>query len=188
VEAKMKRQLTTKIETPTAMVPDINRDHIQGPPYANVSLLEYGDYECPYCGTAHQIIKQIMERVGDHISFVYRHFPLTNKHPHAQHAAEAVECAGRQHRFWEMHDLLFENQDDLDDESLAQLGGRLGLDEDLLYSDVVTDAYLARIREDFKSGLRGGVNGTPSFFINGMPYDGDMDLKSMLKAIHKAGR
>src|SRR5438477_1718566 len=104
------------------------RDHIQGPIEAPIALLEYGDYECPYCGDAYLIIKAIQERLGDRLCFAFRNFPLVNAHPHAQHAAEAAEAAGAQGKFWEMHDLLFENQDALGDENLAQYATALGLD------------------------------------------------------------
>ena len=109
-------------------LPNAKRDHIQGPIDAPIALVEYGDYECPYCGEAYPIIKAIQERLGDRMCFAFRNFPLVNSHPHAQHAAEAAEAAGAQGRFWEMHDLLFENQDALEDENLAQYAEALGLD------------------------------------------------------------
>jgi protein-disulfide isomerase len=164
-------------------VPDPKRDHTQGSPDAPIMLLEYGDYECPFCGQAQPIMKAIQERLGDSLCFAFRHFPLANVHPHAEHAAEAAEAAGAQGKFWEMHDTLFENQQALEDEFLAEYAAALGLDEERLIREVTSEAYAQRIREDFKNGVRGGVNGTPSFFINGERYDGARGLEPLLGAI-----
>jgi len=158
------------------------RDHVQGPIDAPIALLEYGDYECPYCGDAYPVVKAIQERLGDRLCFAFRHFPLVNSHPHAEHAAEAAEAAGMQGKFWEMHDTLYENQTALDDESLARYAADLGLDARLI-SEVAAGAHAARVREDFQSGARGGVNGTPTFFINGVRYDGALDVDALLTAL-----
>jgi protein-disulfide isomerase len=163
--------------------PDPERDHISGSTNGSINLLEYGDYECPFCADVQPIVKEIRRRLGDNLLFAFRHFPLTNIHPHSEHAAEAAESAGAQGNFWGMHDLLFENQTALEDENLAAYATGLGLDETRLIREVTSGAYAARIREDFKSGVRGGVNGTPTFFINGERYDGARDLKHLLDTL-----
>ena len=121
--------------------------------------------------------------MGDRLCFAFRNFPLANSHPHAEHAAEAAEAAGAQGKFWEMHDLLYENQDALDDENLAQYAEALGLDARCLIGEVLSGAHMARVREDFQSGARGGVNGTPSFFINGVRHDGAPSFAALLAAL-----
>jgi protein-disulfide isomerase len=156
---------------------------MQGSSDAPIALLEYGDYECPACGQVYPIVKAIQERVGDNLCFAFRHFPLTNVHPHAEHAAEAAEAAEAQGSFWEMHDTLFENQHALADEALAEYAAALGLDEVRLIREVVSGAYARRVKEDFKTGVRGGVNGTPTFFINGERYDGERGLEPLLAAM-----
>ena len=164
-------------------LPDSERDHIQGSADAAIKLLEYGDYECPFCADAHAMVKDVQRQLGDNLLFAFRNFPLANIHPHAQHAAEAAEAAAVQGNFWGMHDLLFENQAALDDENLAAYAAELGLDEARLIREVTASVYAPRIREDFKSGVRGGVNGTPTFFINGERYDGTRDLEHLLDAL-----
>lgn len=164
-------------------LPDGNRDHIQGSLDAPIAFVEYGDYECPFCGEVYPVVEAIQRALGNRLCFAFRHFPLTNIHPHAEHAAEAAEAAGAQGRFWEMHDMLFENQDAPDDESLAQHAAALGLDEVRLIREVLAGAYARRVREDFMSGVRGGVNGTPTFFINGERYDGARGLEPFLAAL-----
>jgi protein-disulfide isomerase len=164
-------------------LPDPRRDHISGSADGSIRLLEYGDYECPFCGVAQPIVKEIQRRLGDDLLFAFRHFPLTNIHPRAEYAAEAAEAAGAQGNFWGMHDTLFENQTALEDEDLARYAIELGLDETRLIREVTSSVYRSRIREDFKSGVRGGVNGTPTFFINGERYDGALDLKNLLNSL-----
>src|SRR5438105_1359491 len=139
-----KTAATSKLVLPVA-----NRDHTQGPIKAPFALVEYGDYECPYCGEAYPIVKAIQERLGESLCFAFRNFPLVNAHPHAEHAAEAAEGAGAQGKFWEMHDLLFSNQNALDDEDLAQYATVLDLDGPRLIDEVLAGAYSARVREDF---------------------------------------
>jgi protein-disulfide isomerase len=170
--------------------PVAGRDHIQGPIDAPIALVEYGDYECPFCGEAYPIIKAIQDRLGDSLCFAFRNFPLANMHPHAENAAEAAEAAGAQGEFWGMHDLLFENQDALELDDIANYAAELGLDISRFISEVLNHTYAARVREDFKSGVRGGVNGTPSFFINGERYDGARGLDPLLDALteHSGGR
>jgi len=164
-------------------LPDLERDHIQGSADAPIKVLEYGDYECPFCAETHALVKEIQRRLGDDLLFAFRNFPLANIHPHAEHAAEAAEAAGDQGNFWGMHDLLFENQVALGDEDLAAYATELGLDAKRLLREVTSSVYAARIREDFKAGIRGGVNGTPTLFINGERYDGARDLRQMLSAL-----
>src|SRR5260221_12513564 len=146
------------------VLPLAGRDHIQGAIDAPLTLVEYGDYECPYCGEAHPVVKAIQESLGDRLCFAFRNFPLVNSHPHAEHAAEAAEAAGAQGQFWEMHDSLYENQQALEDEDLAQYAEALGLDARRLMHEVLQGAHTSRVREDFRSGARGCVNGNPAFF------------------------
>jgi len=164
-------------------LPDPERDHIQGAIDAPIALLEYGDYECPSCGEVQPIVREIQRRLEDDLCFAFRHFPLTNVHPHAEHAAEAAEAAGNQGAFWAMHETLFANQDALGDESLAKYAAGLGLDETRLIQEVISGAHGQRIHEDFKSGVLAGVNATPSFFINGQRYDGARGLEPLLAAV-----
>jgi protein-disulfide isomerase len=169
--------------TTSLTLPDPQRDHMLGSADGSIKLLEYGDYECPFCSDAHAIVKEIKGRLGDNLLFAFRNFPLANIHPHAEHAAEAAEAAGAQGDFWGMHDRLFENQGALEDQNIAGYAAELGLDAPQLIQEVVSSAYSPRIREDFKSGVRAGVNGTPTFFINGERYDGAFDLGHFLNAL-----
>ncbi|MEA2639416.1 MAG: hypothetical protein QOF51_810 [Chloroflexota bacterium] len=171
------------MDSPLLAVPISERDHMLGPANAPVSLVEYGDFECPYCGRAYPVVEEIRRRLGDRLCFVYRHFPLTQIHPHAQHAAEAAEAAGAQGRFWAMHGTLFENQHALTDADLARYAAAIGLDLARFTQEMEAGIYIPRVREDFLSGVRSGVNGTPTFFINGRRHDGGADLKSLVEAI-----
>ena len=162
------------------------RDHVQGPATAPVTLVEYGDYQCPYCGQAYPIVKELQEQLGKKLRFVFRNFPLSTMHPYAEHAAEAAETAGADGKFWEMHDTLYENQEALDDEDLVQYATALGLDPSRFTTDLAKHTKAARVREDFMSGARSGVNGTPTFFINGVRHDDSFELASLLKAMEAA--
>jgi len=177
----MKRGVTAGV--PEWAVPTPERDHVQGPMDAPNMLLEYGDYECPYCGAAYPVVKAVQQRLGARLCFAFRNFPLVNSHPHAQHAAEAAEAAGAEGRFWEMHDLLYENQGALEDEDLAEYASMLGLNAERLMKDVRGGTYTARVRQDVRSGARQGVNGTPCFFINGVRYDGTPGVEDLLAAL-----
>ncbi|HET8712558.1 MAG TPA: DsbA family protein [Gemmatimonadales bacterium] len=148
------------------------RDHAQGPDRARIVLVEYGDFECPHCGAAYPIVKEIQRRFGRELRFVYRHFPLTKTHPHAEHAAEMAEAAGQHGKFWPMHDMLFENQDALDDESLISYADALGIDPRWAALALIEGRFQRKVREDFASGVRSGVNGTPTFFVNGERFPG----------------
>ncbi len=176
---------TANIPNTKLTVPIEGRDHLQGSINAPITLLEYGDYECPYCGEAYPIVKEIQERLGEKLCFAFRNFPLANAHPHAVHAAEAAEAAAAQGPFWDMHDLLFENQQALEDEDIAQYAATLGLDAKRLIQEVSSRQHEEHVKEDFKSGMRAGVNGTPTFFINGERYDGPRDLETFLEALEE---
>jgi protein-disulfide isomerase len=164
------------------------RDHIRGLRAAPVTLVEYGDYECQYCGQAYYTVKDLGLRAGNLMRFVFRNFPLTTIHHHAERAAEAAEAAGAQGKFWEMHDLLFENQRALEDENLMEYAAQAGLDIPRFVRDMREGRYIDRIRDDFLSGARSGVNGTPTFFINGLRHDGPRDLATLMAAIEGAAR
>jgi protein-disulfide isomerase len=159
------------------------RDHIQGPDTVPATLVEFGDYECPYCGQAYPIIKEIQKYLGNNLRFVFRNFPLTQIHPHAQHAAEAAEAAGAQNKFWEMHDYLYEHQQALDDKNLEKYAGILGLGMVKFKNDFYKHVYASRVREDFLSGVRSGVNGTPSFFLNGIHYNNSWDYEILSETL-----
>jgi protein-disulfide isomerase len=158
----------------------IKRDHIQGKSDARVTLVEYGDYECPYCGQAYMIVKEIQKQLKDQLRFVFRNFPLTQIHPHAQQTAEAAEAAGVQKKFWDMHDILYENQQALDYYHLVEYATVLGLDIERFNNDLFSHVHAGRVREDFISGVRSGVNGTPTFFVNGVRYNDSWDYGTLL--------
>ena len=169
--------------------PVSGRDHVAGDANAPVTLVEYGDYECPHCGHAYPIVKSIQHRLGKKLRFVFRNFPLAESHPHARHAAEAAEAAAAQGKFWEMHDAIYENQVQLEDEDLVATARQLRLDADAIARALDEGTYTARVREDFRSGIRSGVNGTPTFFINGERYDGAWaDEDSFVRALEQAAK
>jgi protein-disulfide isomerase len=163
-----------------------DRDHIQGASTAAVTLLEYGDYECPYCGAAYPIVKQVQEAMGDGLRFVFRNFPISTSHPHAEQAAEAAEAAAAQDQFWPMHDLLYENQQRLEANDLLGYADSLGLDAERFERELDEHVHAPRVREDFMSGVRSGVNGTPSFYINGVRYEDSYDVDTLLGALQQA--
>jgi protein-disulfide isomerase len=162
------------------------RDHAIGPADAPVTLVEYGDYECPYCGNAYPIVKRLIAEMGPRLRFVFRNFPMNSVHPHAGVAAQATEAAASQGKFWEMHDLLYEHQKDLDEIEMSQFALRIGLEIYRFESDMSSERFAPRVAADFASGVRSGVNGTPTFFINGVRYDGEKDYESLKKAIEQA--
>jgi protein-disulfide isomerase len=179
---------TTQWESALTMTVSEERDHIQGPAEAAVTLVEYGDYECPYCGAAYPIIKELQTRMGDRLRFVFRNFPITTSHPHAEQAAEAAEAAAIQGPFWQMHDLLYENQKRLRDQDLRAYAENLGLDLDSFDKELAEHVHAARVREDFMSGVRSGVNGTPTFYINGARHDDSYDPEILLAALERAAK
>ena len=163
---------------------DAERDHVQGPASAPVTLLEYGDYQCPSCGRAYPVVKAIQRALGNKLRFAFRNFPLVDSPPNAQQAAEAAEAAGAQDRFWEMHDTLYENQEQLEVSDLMTYAEELGLDTGQFARELEDGTHKARVREDFRSGVRSGVNGTPTFFVNGTRYDGGWrDPDQLLRAL-----
>jgi protein-disulfide isomerase len=166
-------------------LPLSERDHIQGPANALVTLVEYGDYECPHCGRAYPIVQEIQQRMGDRLRFVFRNFPLAQMHPHAQQAAEAAEVAGHLGKFWKMHDILFENQRALGDSHLREYAEAIGLAGEAFARELLSHTTEGRVREDFLSGVRSGVNGTPTFFINGIRHDYGYELNVLLAAIER---
>jgi len=167
----------------TSTLPVKGHDHVQGSLDAPYVLLEYGDYQCPYCGEAHGAVKEIQECLGDELCFAYRHFPLVEIHSHAEHAAEAAESASAQGRFWEMHDALYENQEALEDDDLANYAAELGLDSQRLIAEVRSGAHAARIQEDVWTGEKNEVNGTPMFFVNGELFDGEPTSEALISAL-----
>ena len=177
---------TTGWESSLTVAVDPERDHIQGPADAPVTLVEYGDYQCPYCGKAHPTIQAAQARLGDRMRFVFRNFPITTSHQYAAAAAEAAEAAAAQGLFWPMHDLLYENQRQLSDADLRGYAEGVGLDLDRYDADMASHAHAERVREDFMGGVRSGVNGTPSFYINGARYDDSYDLETLVAALEDA--
>ena len=155
-------------------------DHVQGPPDALYTLVEYGDYECPACGRLFATIRDLRGRIGDELRLVFRHYPLSGIHPHAQQAAEAAEAAGAQSRFWEMHDLLFANQNALTTRALYRYAERVSLDTHQFRDELKHRVYEERVRTDFRRGVANGVYQTPGLFINGIRYNGELDPNSLL--------
>jgi len=164
-------------------IPVGKRDHIIGPEHAAITLVEYGDFQCPYCREAYPIVKQLRDQLGARLRFAFRNFPLTRIHPQAEHAAEAAEAAAAQGAFWPMHDRLFERQFALEDENLVEYATELGLDADRLAGELAAGTHRDRVRDDFMSGVKSGVNGTPTFFINGQRHEGGYELASLLAAM-----
>ena len=167
----------------TLKVPVTPEDHIQGDPDAELTLLEYGDYECPHCGRAYGIVKQVQKHFGRRLRFAFRNFPLAQIHAHAQTAAETAEFAGAHGRFWEMHDLIFENQGRLGLPLLVALTEELGLDAQGLRDALTAGEFEPRVRRDFLSGVRSGVNGTPTFFVGERRHDGPWELENLVTAL-----
>jgi protein-disulfide isomerase len=161
-------------------------DHVAGPPTAPITLVEFGDYECPFCRHAYYSVKALQLALADQLRFAFRNFPLAAMHPHAVMAAESAEAAGVQGRFWPMHDTLFENADALEWPDLLEYATRLGLDVDQFEHDVRTHRFREKLRADLRSGALSGVNGTPTFFINGYRHDGNWDFNSLGNAIARA--
>lgn len=161
------------------------QDHIRGHANAPVSLVEYGDFQCPHCGEAYPVIEDIVRELGHDLRFVYRHFPLATAHPLALSAAIASEAAARQRKFWPMHHKIFENQALLSVEALWEFGTIIGLDMEQFEKDINDRALEEKVEEDFESGVRSGVNGTPTFFINEIRYNGSHDRDSIMAALQK---
>ncbi len=170
----------------TLKQPITSEDHAQGSESAEVTLVEYGDYECPSCGQAYPIVKQIQKQLGKGLRFVFRNFPLSQMHAHAESAAEVAEIAGSQGKFWQMHDKLYENQTRLGETLFSSLGEEIGLSTAAMRQALKEGTFKARVRADFTGGVRSGVNGTPTFFINGHRHDGSFDFEALVSAIQQA--
>jgi protein-disulfide isomerase len=160
-----------------------SQDHSQGPDDAPVTLVEYGDYQCPHCGRAHPVVKRLQQHFGRSLRFVFRNFPLNEMHPMAEPAAETAEFAATHGKFWAIHDAIFEHQNELSIDLLGKLARQDGLDAEALDSALSSGQFRERVRNDFKGGVRSGVNGTPTFFINGQRHDGGFDYESLSNAI-----
>jgi protein-disulfide isomerase len=172
-------------EPPKLVVPvDASRDHIQGDPKALLTLVQYGDYQCPYCGAAYPEVKKVQKELGTKLRFVFRNFPLTNVHEFAMVAAETAEAASAQGKFWEMHDFLYEHQATLGDDSVA-LGyaKKLGLDTQRFEREIAQHVHEKRIKDDFMGGVRSGVNGTPTFYVNGVRHDGPAEADALVESL-----
>jgi protein-disulfide isomerase len=185
-----KTRLDTATEEPEVarlVVPvDPNRDHVQGPLNATLTLVQYGDYQCPYCGAAYPEVKKVQKSLGSKLRFVFRNFPLTSPHPFAMQAAETAEAASAQGKFWEMHDFLYEHQKTLGNPSVSLDYARtLGLDIQRFQRDLSQHTFLRRIKEDFMGGVRSGVNGTPTFYVNGIRHDGAPTAEELVKALQE---
>lgn len=167
-------------------VPVSEADHAQGREDAPLTLVEYGDYECPSCGGAYWSVQKLREAFGDDLRFVFRNFPLANSHPHAMIAAQAAEAAALAGKFWRMHDLLYENQERLGERAIFEFAARLKLERASFARELEDPAVEARIRADFYGGARSGVNGTPTFYLNGFRYDGPWAFESMRDELEQA--
>ncbi len=166
-------------------VPVSQADHIQGDNDAPVTLVEYGDYQCPYCGLAYPIVKRIQKHFGKRLRFVFRNFPIVDSHPNAGNAAQAAEFAATQNKFWEMHDLLYENQQALSPPDLVMYGESLKLPTTDLQAAIENAIFAEKIEKDFMGGVRSGVNGTPGFFINGKFHNDSFEYDTLLTAINQ---
>ena len=165
---------------------DEKRDHVRGPSNAPVTMVEYGDFECPDCGAAYPTVSELIQRMGDRMRFVYRYYPLVDMHPHAEHAAEIAEAAAAQGKFWEMYDKLYQNQRHLSDDNLMQYATSLGLDTQRIEREMQNETYTKRIEEDLESGDASGLEGTPTFYINGAYYDGAYNVDAFQEALEQA--
>jgi protein-disulfide isomerase len=156
-----------------SLKPSVNKtDHAQGNDNADLTIVEYGDYQCPYCGAAYPVLKELMKEFKGQVKFVFRNFPLSEMHPYARPAAIAAEAADLQGKFWEMHDVIYENQQSLNESFLFQLAEKIGLNLSQFKEDIQKTELEKKVDSDFESGIISGVNGTPSFFINGNKFNG----------------
>lgn len=172
----------------THLTPPIGpHDHVQGPENAPITLVEYGDFQCPDCGDAHPVVKQMQQEFGESLRFVYRNFPLNDIHPYAEHAAEAAEAAGAQGKFWPMHDLLYAHQRALHDPQLAEYAQQAGADPAAVTQALADGTFAPRVGEDLAGGERSGVQGTPTFYVNGIRFDGNWSSGELSLALQEAG-
>jgi protein-disulfide isomerase len=172
----------------TLTLPVGPRDHVRGGESARVTLVEYGDFECPQCGQAFPIVERLIGAFGDRLRFVFRNFPITTAHPHAQHAAEEAEWAAAAGTFWPMYAALYEHGQSLTDGRMLDLARGLGLDAGALAEAWRAHTFIKRVKEDFLSGIESGVEGTPAFFINGVLHDGAWDEATLGRALEDAAR
>ena len=170
----------------TLKIPVGPDDHSEGAKDAPLTLVEYGDYQCPYCGQAYPIVKAIQKAFGKRLRFVFRNFPLAEMHPHAQSAAETAEFAAANGKFWQMHDALYENQEQLGGALYLELAKSLDLPAAALRKALEDGTFREKVRADFMAGVRSGVNGTPSFFINGHRHDAAFDFETLSDALNAA--
>jgi protein-disulfide isomerase len=171
--------MSTQLKPPVS-----DKDHLQGNNNAPVELVEYGDYQCPHCGRAYPVIKEIQQKMGAQLKFVFRNFPLSEIHPEAFEAAIATEAAALQDKFWEMHDIIYEHQQQLYPEYLFLYAKKIGLDLERFKEDIQLKSLADKVEADFESGVRSGVNGTPSFFINGNKYEGSWAEEDLLEYLN----
>lgn len=178
--------MTAISETSEPVGMTIEHDHVRGNPNAPVTLVEYGEFECPACGRTYHSVKRLLEEAPEELRFVFRHFARDDVHPFSERSAEAAEAAGAQGRFWEMHDFLFEHQHELEYEDLARHAEGLGLDVDRFRREIASHEHLAKVRGHLDAGRANGVGETPVFFVDGVRYDGPHDTASLLAAIRGA--
>lgn len=164
-------------------IPVSSLDHIQGNPEAPLTLVEYGDYECPYCGMAYPIVKRLQKHFGDRLRFVFRNFPLIDNHPHAGIAAMSAEFAATKGKFWEMHDILYENQTSLELSDIMNYAKSLNLPINELKNSIESEIFAQKIQNDFMGGVKSGVNGTPTFFINEKRFNDSYEYENLLSAL-----
>jgi protein-disulfide isomerase len=181
----MKESMQDESTSPRLLIPVGEDDHLQGPANAAVTLLEYGDYECPHCGQAFPIIKQLQKTMGNRLRIAFRHFPQNSVHPHASVAAQAAEAAGAQGKFWAMHDMLFEHQDELAEIDFMQYALRIGLEPYKFEADLSSERFARKVEQDHEEGLKGGVKRTPTLFINGRHYAGPLEYEALRAAIEQ---
>ena len=167
---------------------DETRDHVKGAANAPVTLVEYGDFECPDCGAAYPTVNEVVKRMGNRLRFVYRYYPLVESHPHAEHAAEIAEAAAAQGKFWEMFDMLYQNQRHLSDANLMQYAREIGLDTQRVEREMQNEAYTKRVEEDVEGGDASGLEGTPTFYINGQYYEGAYNVDAIQEALEQAAK
>ena len=180
-------ETSRKYQAPRLEIPvNPEHDHIEGPANASLTLVEYGDYQCPYCGAAYPEVKKVQKELDSALRFVFRNFPLTNIHEFATNAAETAEAASAQGKFWPIHDFLYEHQATLGDSSVAVgYAKKLGLNTQKFERDIAQHVYQKRVKDDFMGGVRSGVNGTPTFYVNGVRHDGDAIAKALVEALNR---
>lgn len=180
--------MTVNAKLDPLLLPDEATDHIQGPAFAPVTLIEYGDFECPSCLQAHAALKVILPHFGPQLRFVFRQFPLREVHPQAELAAEAAEAAGAQGKFWPMYELLFTNQQHLKEKHLLDYAGQIGLDLPRYQNEMKDHVYLQRVQENMQGGRHLGVRSTPAFYVNGLLIDVSFGFQPLHEAIDKVLR